>query len=378
MAEKRAVANLDILRAVAVLMVVLDHVCESISRNVGHFFHPWDWALGRLGVLLFFVHTSLVLHRSMDRLHMHGFALMKGFLIRRAFRIFPLSTICVLFVVTMQVPTMPWEDFEWRGVGNLLSNLLLSTNLTFSRPVLGPLWSLPLEVQMYCLLPIVYMLVCRWNGIATAIILWIISLPLAFWQPTISDRGSVIGFAPCFLGGVIAFAMERDSVAALHAKWWIPFLAGLVAMYLSVQMISGDMFFRPAQWVVCAVLGVSMPLFKDCTNPIIVGGASKVAKYSYGIYLFHCIALWGASKTLGNWPITVQIAFASCMLIGTTVVLHLIIETPAIQMGARVADRLTKRRSLTHQDIPRNCLVGVKAEKVSEQREGVRMFSDSP
>src|SRR5690348_17981788 len=56
--------NLDVLRAVAVLLVLVDHLLTI-----------WDvypqvvtrWELGRLGVLLFFVHTSLVLMSSLER-----------------------------------------------------------------------------------------------------------------------------------------------------------------------------------------------------------------------------------------------------------------------------------------------------------------------
>ena len=86
--------NLDALRACAVGFVVLSHI---------PYFVGWEdpgWyrikALGHLGVAMFFVHTTLVLMMSLERSgHAAG-----PFLIRRFFRIFPLSMAVVLLMST--------------------------------------------------------------------------------------------------------------------------------------------------------------------------------------------------------------------------------------------------------------------------------------
>ena len=53
--------NLDILRSLAVMLVLADHAMELVGIKTGRSFHPTDYALGRIGVILFFVHTSFVL-----------------------------------------------------------------------------------------------------------------------------------------------------------------------------------------------------------------------------------------------------------------------------------------------------------------------------
>jgi len=55
-------ANLDVLRAIAVLMVFFYHLLEY-----GYFSERRVNRLGQFGVLIFFVHTSLVLMMSMER-----------------------------------------------------------------------------------------------------------------------------------------------------------------------------------------------------------------------------------------------------------------------------------------------------------------------
>jgi len=73
-------ANLDILRTFAVLLVVVSHfmMYDHIETSA-------HW-MGLAGVCLFFVHTSLVLMWSLGARSAH-----RTFYVRRAFRLFPLG-----------------------------------------------------------------------------------------------------------------------------------------------------------------------------------------------------------------------------------------------------------------------------------------------
>ena len=86
--------NLDFLRSVAVLLVFFSHFFSLLlgkGEKWGFLFH-----LGQLGVLMFFVHTCLVLMWSLERSNFQGWRLFVSFYIRRAFRLYPLSVVCVL------------------------------------------------------------------------------------------------------------------------------------------------------------------------------------------------------------------------------------------------------------------------------------------
>ena len=49
-----------------------------------------------MGVLMFFVHTSMVLMLSLERTRLSGRALFGAFYLRRAFRLYPFSMACVI------------------------------------------------------------------------------------------------------------------------------------------------------------------------------------------------------------------------------------------------------------------------------------------
>jgi peptidoglycan/LPS O-acetylase OafA/YrhL len=333
-------ANLDILRSVAVSLVLLDHILETISA--GHptlQFHPYDWCAGRLGVLMFFVHTSLVLNFSMARLRASGLDLLRSFLLRRAFRLYPLSILCVLLVVVLRVPDMPFHPgFVWHGWANLVSNLALTMNLTFSLPVLGPLWSLPIEAQMYVALPLVYMLLGPTRSPWAALALWLVSCGLAWIQPQYSDRLNVIGYAPCFMAGVLAYTLSGRYGTRVAAMLWGPFLViGLLGFALAQHFVLAGVYNRPLGWLFCSGLGLAIPLFRDSSARTVNMVAAHLARYSYGIYLFHCIALWLGYAVLARWPEPVRWMAAAAVVLFMSVASYHWLEKPAIDLGARLA-----------------------------------------
>lgn len=153
-------ANLDFLRAIAVLLVLGQH----LLRRTGIFQLGWidTSCLGRFGVLLFFVHTCLVLMYSMQRSGLTGWDLVKNFHIRRIFRIYPLSIITVLTALFLGLgsdvsSTAGLSHAPFPGKLTVISNLLLFQNLVFAKSIVNVLWSLPFELQMYLILPFLFL-----------------------------------------------------------------------------------------------------------------------------------------------------------------------------------------------------------------------------
>jgi peptidoglycan/LPS O-acetylase OafA/YrhL len=138
--------NLDLLRSIAVLLVAVEHTLIAMRIL---WISSWNIAwVGVAGVFMFFVHTSLVLMWSFERNPQ-----VLNFYIRRIFRIYPLAIAAILAIVIFRIPLLqnPQGDtfFKQPPIMNIVSNMLLMQNLGWRGNILGVMWSLPLEVDMY-------------------------------------------------------------------------------------------------------------------------------------------------------------------------------------------------------------------------------------
>jgi peptidoglycan/LPS O-acetylase OafA/YrhL len=154
-ARSEELANLDFLRAMAVLCVFVGHVYLNALHGENS---TLAWHFAQMGVLSFFVHTSLVLMQSLDRMKVRGWSMVRTFYVRRWLRIYPLSIVCVTFAFFHLVPFREGTRRLWT-LSEYVSNLSLTQNLFYRDNMLDVLWTLPLEVQMYVLLPILYILI---------------------------------------------------------------------------------------------------------------------------------------------------------------------------------------------------------------------------
>ncbi len=308
--------NLDLLRAVAVLLVLVSHLITVVNHHSSDNLHRF----GQLGVVLFFVHTSLVLMQSLDRQHLQGSALFKRFYVQRLFRIYPLSIVFVLLIYVLSEKQFTLYE--------LFTNLTLTQNLTYTRVMNGVLWSLPLEVQMYVVLPILYV-VFRHRAVGWLLALWALTIPLGMLPPLTSMRLNVLQFVPCFMGGVVAWRLQGRE--RLPAWSWPVLLALYCAGFVLLANPRTDNYGR---WVVCIFLGLTIPFIRQLETPLLNQLSKTIAKYSYGIYLFHFPLLEFAFDTNGHLPFAVQwLIFGSTMCAVAYAGYHLI-EHPMIRLGA--------------------------------------------
>src|SRR5260370_3584406 len=146
--------------------------------------------------------------------------------------------------------------YVWTGAWNFLSNLALTQSLTFSDSVLAPLWSLPLEVQMYVLLPFLYFVIRakRYRSLA----LWVASVLVAATVPNVVTRLSVLYFAPCFVAGVVAFDLQRTARWKLPAWLWPVILLLAIVLFGPLDNIHLIAKMHRA-WALSLLLGLAIP-----------------------------------------------------------------------------------------------------------------------
>ncbi|GGY07143.1 acyltransferase family protein [Massilia dura] len=313
-------ANLDFVRAAAVLCVFCSHAVIIVTRQSSELLHH----VGQLGVIMFFVHTSYVLMGSLERSRLWGWPRVAEFFVHRVFRIYPLAIVCVL--VAAALPGSAWTPRQ------LLANLTLTQNLVFEESMVGGLWTLPLELQMYCALPFLFMAFRRrpaWWMVGA----WLLALPIAHLRPEISGRLLVLDYAPCFLPGLVAWRFGRHGV--LPGWLWPP-----AVLLAALPWVASDGNQMGPRWITCLLLGLAIPWFGELSARWLNRASHIVAKYSYGIYLTHFAALMVAFRSLDHLPLAVQAgAFVAMALVFPYLAFHLV-EQPMIAVGKRVGGRV--------------------------------------
>lgn len=332
--------NLDILRSVAVSAVLADHLILTLHA-------PLDSArvtagtnfvtlLGHAGVLAFFVHTSLVLMYSLERMHAVLDRVAVRFYVRRIFRIYPLAIVAVLLALVCHIPSNTWWPDKVAVTPAVVAvNLLLMQNIHHYGSVLDPMWSLPYEVQMYLMLPGLYLLAAKKKGALYISIAFLAGCLLWFGV-------SLFGLAeyiPCFMAGVLGYTL-RDRIRPMLSSFiWIPFLLVLTSEFCSLcaGQHEHSLGATVAGWAFCLALGLSIAAFHDVRNTQVRFVAAKLAQYSYGIYLLHVPLLYFVFEYLHLGRTIFSAMLFVVLTIGVSILAFHGIESPLINLGRKLS-----------------------------------------
>ena len=342
--------NLDVLRATAVILVVVSHLSQVLAR-MGFGTRLWAVAgLGYFGVFLFFIHTSLVLMMSLERLHKSGSAVTARFYVRRAFRIYPLSMLTVFVVLALRIPAYLDRPFVAFSAPAMWANLLLVQNIFRQPEAIGPFWSLPYEVQMYLILPFLYMPARRIRSLRDACLLIAAGFTGRYLEGQLASAAgyhAVLTYAPWFCMGVAAYGLWRHAAPRLSPK----IFAGFLAIYALSPWIAGKAGFRDSAlwsqgyitWAMGIGIAMTLPYFFAFRWRFLCRTSHLIAKYSYGIYLAHVPILWLAFYQLAGKSRVLQVATFGGLLLVVPVLLFHLVEDPFIRFGSRLAQRLARR-----------------------------------
>lgn len=345
---KNNYTNLDLLRSLAVLSVVVlhlwfacveFHICAD-NPGVTSLLHNLSFT----GVMFFFVHTCLVLMLSMHRAPATHRG--RSFLIRRAFRIYPLCWTTILLVLATGLSDVPSGNYHALGGAGITANLFLVQNMIPGHPsAIGPLWSLPWEVQMYLVLPLFFAILRRFNRLHVVFALWLGATLLAIvgTQPLVpqSLHLRVTVFPPMFIAGMVAYKLlqARQAGWKVFPAWaWPPFVMCLFALqdYLVGEHSIESPYGAGVDASICLLLGLGVPAFAELRAGWIVHPAQQIAKYSYSIYLLHVPALMFVFRFLPRLPFGLKLALFLVLTALLSLVSFHIIEDPLIRLGKRL------------------------------------------
>ena len=250
--SSRHLVRIDVLRGVAIALVLLFHLLDSnfgtdlpgyrnyllqlngVTRS-WWLFSPF--AFGWVGVSLFFVISGYVIHRSY--LLSEGFSWL-SFAARRFCRIYPAYfVLLVLFAYYSHTPFVS-KDFVYHVF--LVHNL---SQDTFFGSINGSFWSLAVECQLYALYPLAMIARRRWGWrvmLGISFVVATICLAIAYTSVSLPPENRTIWFSPLALwptwliGAAIAEQHIQGQQIFRSSRLWIVFMGALCVASYSVQL----------------------------------------------------------------------------------------------------------------------------------------------
>ena len=251
----RAIPGLDVLKIVAITLIVFHHYQQVFDCNLGSLaFYGGEFYFGRLVELFFMVSGFLTLHTHEFGQSGGGCLYARRF-VRKALRIFPIVTIALLYAVAIKLlrGELPLESWSLKAA---FANALLMFRGWPGLSMIGvnnPTWYLCILLQCYVLFYLM-LLTCERFGKSAhwrdtvpfgAIALIAIAFGLRFLHVVQTD--AFRGYASFFLGVLLC-----DAVAWIEVRLdeGCSGIIGVVCAVGSVALVALSVVISSLQWVI--------------------------------------------------------------------------------------------------------------------------------
>jgi peptidoglycan/LPS O-acetylase OafA/YrhL len=266
---------LDVLRGLAALAVVFDHVSYYVLQHVRSVVYQW-FDPGNYGVFVFFIISGYIVPASLERK-----GSVRTFWVSRLFRLYPLYLLAVGIAVAFYFAhfgSVRGEDSDPET--SILSQLLMMSNVLAGQNLPNVVWSLSYEMVFYLLLTALFIARVHkrssWYalGFAAAAVAVGGLLPQAYFTNNVATPRLIALVADLAVLAGLAFAvvlrgMSRllgAAVAAVVAIALLAFNGGWIwpweALSILALMFTGTMFYRAEQgqypWRRAIAIGVAV------------------------------------------------------------------------------------------------------------------------
>ncbi len=321
---KRHYPALDLLRALAITMVILRHFGDRAVSLPQDSYISTMILWGANGVALFFALSGFLIGGQIIEEVMHGGFSFRRFYFKRFWRIFP-PYYCSLLVVSLLFFS-GLADYNVVNSGtstvdflkDLIRHVFYLQNYTPSRIQGSLYWTLAVEEQFYLLVPLLLYLFLRFAGsyLSSGLTLLVLSaIGLRFILFSTLDGGPY-DFSALFehpfhmrfdslLLGVLAaylFIVYNDRLRAGRGLWL--FAVALLPLLVSFLNTGTEKGYFAACWdITLTGIGFSaLTLWSAYGTPVIFKPLkplfSYIARISYTMYLYHLILLYPTALIL--------------------------------------------------------------------------------
>jgi peptidoglycan/LPS O-acetylase OafA/YrhL len=333
------------LRGIAALLVVISHAVivfwlqQDVAINftgipyyqgtapiVSQILEPFKALYGFTGVGIFFLISGFVIPFALDTKSI------PEFLTGRIFRIWPTYIVATAFsLLCLYISKLYFQNDFFPPVKNIISSLLLSTDLSRLQPVDGVIWTLEIEIKFYLLMAFIYKLV---NKNPLLLITCAAIFTILVVRKNIRLNDDFAYFTYMFIGVAFNFLYKNK----LSHKRFIGMLFTLFICFI-IQMNFEKQTFMC--YGLALIIFTTLYYARDKIKyPKFLG---LLADISYPLYVSHAIFSYVFLRiflTMFRYP-DVALTICFILVLINARLLHVFIEIPANKLGKK----LTSSRS---------------------------------
>lgn len=332
--------NFNLIRFLAALQVVIVHGYHHFGIEYG------KWFIKILsvfpGVPIFFVTSGFLISASLERS-----TSLSSYFQNRFLRIYPALWVCfIISVATIFIffsPIFTMKEFGLWALAQLTIGQFYNPDFLrgYGVGVLnGSLWTIPIEIQFYIFLPLLYMFFnkIRWNSIVLFIMMiFFVGISRYYINGYAESENTLIKligvslplYLYMFLFGVFLqrkLEFIEKYLANRFIYWLSIYLAFVFASY-SLGFIYGGNNINPLLALLLAILTISAAYSKTS----VFSGFLKGYDISYGIYIYHMVFVNILLQTAIFSP-SINMLVMLIATIVTAVLSWKIIEKPSLSL----------------------------------------------
>ena len=316
--------GLDVMRGLAVLMVVASHFLPHHIPNETLAIIVRSFGLG--GVVMFFNLSGFLVYKSINEVSL------VSFILRRVSKIFPAYWAAIalyyFFAATGQVQNFPPEVY--------ITNLLLIQEASGGALLLGHFWTLAVEIKFYALVAVLDPILKR--SFPLIILIFMVGANVIFYIKT--GRGStLLTNIPIFFAGVLVYSAKKKGWSAADKIKVAAFTIALSAIMVVFQEYNR---FEYAVFVLLSVPALCFALEYTVRNSFL----PYFGRISYSLYLLHPLIGMNAETVLiaRGFPGFLATIIAVLLSVAFADLSYRLIEVPGSQLGKRLGEFRLKAR----------------------------------
>lgn len=336
--------NLNGIRFVAAFLVIIHHIeqFKSILGYKNNWGNPTIQQIGPLGVILFFVLSGfLITYLLLVEEKQTKTISIKSFYMRRILRIWPLYYFIILlsFFVLSNIPFFnlgEWSEMIFNDLSyKLVFFILFLPNIALlifpPVPYASQSWSVGVEEQFYLIWPILMKNFTNKKQLLLAIIICYLLIKIfffpvfetyVFWNETLEKTKAIFNSfsIDCMaIGGLFAvFLFEKNKILKLFFSKYVQITTILILTVLIFKGVEIPYANFEFYAVLFGVIIINLAANKNTLIKLENNIFHYLGKISYGIYMFHPIAIILTLKVLYKYNISniyVQIVLTSLVTI---------------------------------------------------------------